>query len=444
MVVLYNIGMKKKRTKEDFSAKAVEGATSQPVTLDAGKIMKEFDEIYNYQRKQRSNLLGVFSADGKYKIENETILKELLAIPKKFENKENGVVYASTKLGYFVLNFKIVFDIKEDFCKSKLYIIETEQNVDENIKHVTELDSNEDIYSPKYQDNMFALWKVYRDEEIYEKTDFLHNYLRFQEDEYLFSGELTEVLSQLYLAKMLKILDSCGELGAKVKKEYQSLVEKMILKDPSLANNATKLKMLLDEIIRKNKAFGEFSKSKEVPAILRGYCEPIKKIKDKAIPAIVEDKADKPEKKKEEAKKEEKKASKSKAKAKGGNKGGGYKPFDPKSFVGNFGSGGITMPKPAKVIEVPKPVKNVSKVQTKPIKNPQFDKKQNSEKESKNSNIDLETKKKIEEALKKSKERRRNYNNLFRGQENENVAAISGGTTLEAPNTQAKIPELTL
>jgi len=370
-MVLYNIYMGRK--KKQGSAKVVAGAPAQPPALDPDKTRKEFEEIFNYQRKQRNNLLGVFGAGGTYKIENQEILKQLIEVPKKFDEKQDNVVRASAKLGTFVLNFKLEFEIKEDFCQAKLLLIETEHLTEENVKHITELASDINIYSPTYQQTIFQQWNVYKEEEVREKNDFLHNYLRLQEEEFLFNRELTEVLSQLYLVRMLKILDECGELGAKAKAEYQRILEMLLAKDPSLAGDATRLKILLDEIIRKHKLMPEILKHKDAAATLNGYSNPIKNMRDKNFAPTTNEKVSQPEKKKEE-KKEEKKPAKKKAKT-GKSKGGG-KPYvlSPKAFAGGFGKGSVTFvtskPKQVEVkVETVQPLKkgNVKKKEVVPI-----------------------------------------------------------------------------
>ncbi len=345
-MILYNINMRKKKEKNvAFGITEGEKKVSQTTDPAVEQVQKDYLSMMYHLNKQKNNLLGGFSVDGKYSIKDENILQELVRLPKKFDYKENEVVYATTKLGEFVLNFKIELNIKPDFCNAKLSIIEVEHGVEEDVKHVTSLGEHLDVYSPKFKEDVYKMWKVYFEEEVYEKNDFLHKYLHMQQEEYLFNLELTEILAQLYLVRMLKVLETSGEFGEKIFIKYRDLVDKFALKDPSIRSNNIKLKEILDSIIMKEKALPELLKLKDASVALSGYANPLKRVVEKKTPSMVQEVGKQPQK---EEKKADKKTTKStkKKKSKGG--GGAVKPFiaDAGKIFGKYtGGGSVTIPK---------------------------------------------------------------------------------------------------
>ena len=318
----------RKKTK-DATFGVVEGQGANVNDLEAEKIKKEYQSVLLYQTKQRNNLLGEFLPDGTYKISDAKILSSLISVPKKFDDKNNNIVYAATKIDDVVLNFKIELNMAETYCNANLSVIEIEQGIEQDIKHVTNLDSFVDVYSPKFKEDVYSRWKIYFDEEVYEKDDYLKNYLRKQREEFLFNKELTEILSQLYMVRMLKLLDGCGELGEKIKLEYKLLVEKYLAKDASIMQDHTRLKNILDYVIAKNNAMPDLLKIQGAKTIFAGYSTPIQRVKDKTAPPRITEATGLPKK---EEKKVEKKSSP--AKKKGKAKGGGGKKLKP--FVYDF------------------------------------------------------------------------------------------------------------
>lgn len=318
----------RKKTK-DATFGVVEGQGANVNDLEAEKIKKEYQSVLLYQTKQRNNLLGEFLPDGTYKISDAKILSSLISVPKKFDDKNNNIVYAATKIDDVVLNFKIELNMAETYCNANLSVIEIEQGIEQDIKHITNLDSFVDVYSPKFKEDVYSRWKIYFDEEVYEKDDYLKNYLRKQREEFLFNKELTEILSQLYMVRMLKLLDGCGELGEKIKLEYKLLVEKYLAKDASIMQDHTRLKNILDYVIAKNNAMPDLLKIQGAKTIFAGYSTPIQRVKNKTAPPRITEATGLPKK---EEKKVEKKSSP--AKKKGKAKGGGGKKLKP--FVYDF------------------------------------------------------------------------------------------------------------
>ncbi len=308
--MLYNVSMRTKKKTKSFGV--VEGEIKETQPSEEDKLIQDFTKFLYYQKKQRSNLLGDF-ADGEYDIRDERILKALLKLPKKFENQEGDSIYASTKLDDFVLNFRIDIDVSYSYCDARIWFIEIESDAIEDIKHTTQLDRVVEIYSQEFRQNTLDGWNVYYDDQQIEKDEFLKNLLRHQHEEFLFNQELVAILSQLYLLKMLKFLDTLGEDGEKLKMEYRKLMEEKLNNNPALSQDFAFQKEILDYVLMKHNALPEILKTKAGKEIVEGYLKPISNIKDKKFETITEDM-----KKEKKEKKADKAPSSTKAKVKAG------------------------------------------------------------------------------------------------------------------------------
>ena len=130
----------KTNTKDLMKFAVAEGGQT-PAQTNADAILRDFQKILYIKRKRNNDLLGGFNDTGDYKITDKLILKKLLEVPKKFGEKQDDVVYASAVYDTLVLNFKIVFEMSSEFCNAYLYFIEVENLAEEDIKHVTLLDT---------------------------------------------------------------------------------------------------------------------------------------------------------------------------------------------------------------------------------------------------------------------------------------------------------------
>ena len=326
------------RKKESSASGLVEGQNKASKPTIPETILKDYMDVIQLQARERDGLLGSFDANGDYKISSQNIIDLLKNASKKFEEKVDNVVYLSAKKDDFVLNFKIEFDIKPDFCEANLFLIEVEHGLEQDKKLVTHLDNYLSIYDARFRDDVYKLWKVWVEEDIYDKNDELFEIIRSMHEQYLFSLELSEILAQLYVLRMLKHLDGCGPVGEKTKAEYKLYMEKMSNKDPAFSQSYVRAKLVLDKVMKENKAFELVEKSQEGKTILAGYAVPIQRIKGKSRPQVKEiiKPAEKAEKKEEKAKPKAKAKSKSKPAApiktakfdfgkcfKGGSGGGG-------------------------------------------------------------------------------------------------------------------------
>ncbi len=304
--MLYNVDMgrgKGSKKVTNGTQNAVENASTAQTTpnvLDAEKVEREYLDILNFERKQRNNLLGTF--DGKeYKIA-DNIKEALIKTPKQFGEVDGNVVRASTRLGEFILNFRIDLEIDESFCKARLFIIEMESSFDESIKHETFLDEVLEVYSPQFRAHIFERWNIKRDESTIEKDETLRNLLHFQREEFLFSRELYDLLGQLYVVRILALLDRLGDKGAKIRLDFKLLLGKYFERGMDLSRDFATQKRLLDILLIKSGMLAEIAKDGEGATILKGYLTPIKNIRDKTFTTTVEAKKDKKPEKKEDKK----------------------------------------------------------------------------------------------------------------------------------------------
>ena len=313
--LLYNYCMgRKKKNDVAFAVAEPPKEEVKEIKIDEN-VKKDFLEVLFYQIKQRDGLLGEFSLDGKYKISNEKILQALVTVPKLFQEKDEKVLRAISKIGKVTLNFRVDLDINPSYCSAHLSLIEIEHKYDEDVKHVTELADIVEIYSPLFVANVMKAWNIKKEASELDKDDFLEGYLKKQEADEAFLKELSDILAQVYLVRMLKLLENCGEKGLLIKEEYSRLLAMLLSKDPGMMQDNIKLKHLLDGIILKHNAFDEILRAGG-ESILRGYSFPIDNVrgKDSTAAPVVETtkKAAEPEKKKEDSGKAKTKESKSK------------------------------------------------------------------------------------------------------------------------------------
>lgn len=279
--------MEKKR-KNTASLEAEDNAPKKQLDPSAKEALKQFEETSQYQTKRENLLLGEFSADGKYSLTDGDFMQDLVSMPKVLQERDGNVVRAYTKFKGINLNFKVELDISESYCSAEIFLVEIEHQPDEDIKHLTSLGNFVEMYSPSFKDNVYKAWNINLQETPLDKDDVVFKTLKELEGERNFSKELVEILSQLYVVRMLKLLDNCGTLGLKIQGDYRALVEELLRKDPSLAQDHTRLKQLLDRMIAKHNGFDFLLRMPGGADILRNYAEPVGRVLGHDIPVLVE------------------------------------------------------------------------------------------------------------------------------------------------------------
>ena len=318
------------------------------------KIRESYLDVYYYQLKQENGLLGEYDVDGKYTIKDAKILDSLVTIPKQFQEKTDNLVRAAVKIGRNVLNFVVELDLAESYCSAELSLVEIEHGAEEDVKHVQELGQIVEMYSPLFVENVYKQWNIRREPVEIDKEDPIFKLLDASDKMFDFLLELTELLAQVCLIRMLQTLEKCGPVGKKILAEYNEYLKKYG-KAPGSSDYHTKLKKKLDELIIKNNALDLVIKNGGDIA-LKGVINPINAIRGIETPTAVETKNTQPTNEKQVvATPAPKPAAKAKsgnksAKNKGGSndKGSGSKKGDKKD-KGPLGGSGKKIPDPVPV-----------------------------------------------------------------------------------------------
>ena len=259
-------------------------APIETLPADASTIRDEYLDVMYYQAKLRDGLLGEFSLDGSYTIKDEKIFEGLKTLPKLFQEKTENLIRATAKIGRVVLNFKIDLDIAESYCSAHLTFYEIEHQFEKDVKHEFDLGQIVEPYSPLFVENALKEWNIHREEVPFDKDNYVFATIQQQEDALRFSFELSELLAQLYVMRMLKVLGKSGELGAKILAEYNILCGKFISGAP---NYYTSLKQIMDYLFKKYEAFDEMLKNDGYTAY-KGYGQPIDSIRGKGSPSVLD------------------------------------------------------------------------------------------------------------------------------------------------------------
>ena len=83
----------------------------------------DFSNASLYEKVIANQLLGVFYSSKNYEI-SEDIVNQLLAIPKKFDERVDNIAYADTDIQGHFLRFRVEFKLGEEYSTAKLFLIE--------------------------------------------------------------------------------------------------------------------------------------------------------------------------------------------------------------------------------------------------------------------------------------------------------------------------------
>lgn len=83
----------------------------------------DFSNASLYEKVITNQLLGVFYSKNNYIISDD-IKKQLLAIPKKFDERIDNIAYADTEIDGNFLRFKVDFRLGEEYSTAKLFLVE--------------------------------------------------------------------------------------------------------------------------------------------------------------------------------------------------------------------------------------------------------------------------------------------------------------------------------
>lgn len=320
--LLYNHNMKRKKNKakKQFlteTSKVITPSDNTSVTIDNLNldIANKYLAYKNYESLLRNKLLGKFDTKGQYIIE-KNIKNDLTWVRKTMQRMTEKVIYCDSIIASNDLKFEIEYDISETYCNATLIFVETEYGAELDKKYRTPLDSFIEPYSPKFIEHVKERWNIDRVEDQYSKElSNLEALLLALLSAYEFNKELIEILSQIYVLRMTAFLATAGEVGQNLLAKYKLVVQQKLENNPSITQDYSFLKRILDEVFVKFNAIPLLlsKNEKEVGEILKNFYEPLERIKNRD--KVVIGKSEKEEIKEDKPKKKEEPK---KSKAKGG------------------------------------------------------------------------------------------------------------------------------
>ena len=230
-------------------------------------IESEFIEFYKNRYKllaYQKNLVGNFNERGHYVIP-AAIKADLVRMPKEIENMGSDFYKASN----IYMKKEFYFDIKivevDNKAKASLYLTE---NVGEFLQcpHIhTHIADFIDVYDEEYRVKLRKAFNLV-DVAVPISDVLVPELAVVMQDNYdfmLINEGLCDIINQIYLLKMLELLEKSGEKGVKVVERYKELAQKVEpeLKGKKYKNNI--LKAMLDRAIDENGGLEKLEINKE-------------------------------------------------------------------------------------------------------------------------------------------------------------------------------------
>ena len=330
--------------KKTFKIFSCDQTFTDPDVIDYLKIcLREFCDA--------NHLLGKFTDDGKYYLQNE-IKKDLVRMEKEISLMEEGVFYASNSYLKKTFNFKIVVEkIEENRARAILYLLEDYLDGRQRGQFTTFVASFEEIVNGDFNIKVKSAFNLLDTCGDLHENDIpqVAILLQGQRENGIFLDELIELGSQIYVLRMLELLESAGEKGKEILKEFkeeqrkieeeeskeenqpQKKSKKDIVVDMTVKKKYTQLRNVLDKAIEKHGGLEKLPiKKEEIKKNLKTFVEPVKKVEEMRknyhghIVEFSGKKAPKPEKAMPQTKPSAKTAGKSSSSA--GSSSGGGKP----------------------------------------------------------------------------------------------------------------------
>lgn len=333
----------KKETKT-FKLFSSDEVFSDPVVIDYLKIcLREFCDA--------NHLVGKFRDDGKYYLQND-IKKDLVQMEKEIALVEEGVFYASNSYMNKNFNFKIVVEkLAENKARAILYLIEDYLDGQQRGQFSTFVASFEEVINGDFNIKVKTAFNLVDSAGDLHETDIpqVAILLHGQKENGIFLDELIELGSQIYVLRMLELLEKAGEKGQEILTDFKEAQKKMeeeeskeekpdqkkkskkdIVIDMSVNKKYTKLRKILDQSIQKYGGYEKLPiKKEDLQKNLKTFVEPVKKVEEMRknyhghIVEFSGKKAPKPEKAMPQTKPSAKPAGKSASSGGGGSSGGG-------------------------------------------------------------------------------------------------------------------------
>ena len=284
----------KKETKT-FKLFSSDEVFSDPVVIDYLKIcLREFCDA--------NHLVGKFRDDGKYYLQND-IKKDLVQMEKEIALVEEGVFYASNSYMNKNFNFKIVVEkLAENKARAILYLIEDYLDGQQRGQFSTFVASFEEVVNGDFNIKVKTAFNLVESAGDLHETDIpqIAMLLHGQKENGIFLDELIELGSQIYVLRMLELLEKAGEKGQEILTDFKEAQKKMeeeeskeeksdqkkkskkdIVIDMSVNKKYTKLRKILDQSIQKHGGYEKLPiKKEDLQKNLKTFVEPVKKVEE--------------------------------------------------------------------------------------------------------------------------------------------------------------------
>lgn len=261
---------------------------------DFAEVEEKFKKYSQVEDIFHKGLIGVFE-DGKYIIDVD-VKEELKILNKVIDSKDNKKLVCHAKYHDFLFNFVIEFEKQAIYSTAKLYLIE-EREDDIEVKKFKTLISSEVVpENVDIEKRVMEAWHIHTEETPNEaKLSELDSIIIKLSKDKIFGRDLIEVLSQIYFFQMRKLLESLGENGKAVIKEYNELIRLVSIKKPSIVNNFSKQKALFEKVLVDSGIMEILKKehAEELANIYKEFYEPLEKIsikKEKSVEVTKEPK----------------------------------------------------------------------------------------------------------------------------------------------------------
>lgn len=268
---------------------------SDPVVIDYLKIcLREFCDA--------NHLVGKFRDDGKYYLQND-IKKDLVQMEKEIALVEEGIFYASNSYMNKNFNFKIVVEkLAENKARAILYLIEDYLDGQQRGQFSTFVASFEEVINGDFNIKVKTAFNLVDSAGDLHETDIpqVAILLHGQKENGIFLDELIELGSQIYVLRMLELLEKAGEKGQEILTDFKEAQKKMeeeeskeeksdqkkkskkdIVIDMSVNKKYTKLRKILDQSIQKHGGYEKLPiKKEDLQKNLKTFVEPVKKVEE--------------------------------------------------------------------------------------------------------------------------------------------------------------------
>lgn len=286
----------KEETKKTFKLFSSDQEYTDPLTIDYLKIcLREFTDA--------NHLIGKFNDDGKYFLEQD-IKRELVNMEKEISELRDGVFFAENNYLFKNFSFKVVTEkISETRAKATLYLLENYKDGYEEGMFTTFVASFEADIDSNLNPKVRTVFNLVDSSGDLSENDIpnLAVLLQGQQDNGIFLDELIELGSQIYVLRMLELLENAGEKGKEIleafKKRQEELEkieegkEKPEQKNKSKKNNFdykpkvnkkyTNLRKILDKTIQEKGGIEKLPiKKEDIQKNLKDFVEPVKKVEN--------------------------------------------------------------------------------------------------------------------------------------------------------------------